>query len=339
LRTPGTTDDEAYLLYLKGRREWHRRENQSITAARDLFEEAIARDPNYADAHAGLADSYALFGGTFRPVDGKPLSKDEALNRGEAAARRALAIDPNHADAHASLGLIEMNRFHFRASERHLQRAIALNPSHSWGRSWYFLLLQAEERWDEAMREIRVERSVDPFPRQPNLALALYLNGDLEGALAEARKNLVDNENLWNAYWLMGMVREQQGRYDEAAAMYRKGLGKGPGFEAYLARVAAKTGDHATARKTARELEEKWKRGEQPATAIAYIYSALGEHDTAFQWLNRALDSREVLLRNQMHTIGLSEVRGDPRFADLKRRMFAIEKADEIAANRVKERR
>jgi eukaryotic-like serine/threonine-protein kinase len=334
LRTPGTTDDEAYLLYLKGRREWYRRENPAITAARDLFQQAITRDPNYADAYAGLADAYALFGGLYRPVDGKSLSKEEALNRGEAAARRALAIDPHHAEAYASLGLIEANRYHFRASERHLLRAIELNPNYPAARSWYWLILQAAGRFDEAMRQIRVIQSIDPLWTRGNFALALYVMGDLEGAVRESRKNLIENENLWNAYWVIGMVHEQQGRYEEAAAMYQKGVGNGPAFEAYLARVDAKAGRREKARITAKKLEEKWKRGEEPPTSIAYIYSALGEHDKAFQWLDRALESRDALLRNQMNGIGLSELRGDPRFAALKRRMFEIEAEDEIAAKR-----
>ena len=327
LRTPGTTDDEAYLLYLKGRREWYRRENQALTRARDLFQEAIARDPDYADAYVGLADTYALFGGSYRAVDDDALSKEEALSRGEAAARRALAIDPDHAEAYASLGLIESNRFHFRAAERHLQRAIALNPSYPAARSWYWINLQAEERWDEALRQIRAIQSIDPVWTRGNIALSLYLAGDLEGAVRESRKNLIQDESFASAYWIIGMVHERRGRYDEAAEMYRKNLGKGPIYEALLARIDAKTGNPAKARKTAKELEEKWRRGEQPPTAIAYIYSALGEHDTAFQWLERALESRDVLLRNQLHTIGLSELRGDPRFAELKKRMFETEDA------------
>ncbi|HEU4521306.1 MAG TPA: protein kinase [Thermoanaerobaculia bacterium] len=333
LRTAGTSNDEAYLLYLKGRREWYRRENETLTGARDLFQQAIDRDPSYADAYAGLADTYALFGGMFRPVGGEPLSKEEALSRGEAAARRALAIDPDHAEAHASLGLIAANRFHFRAAERHLQRAIALNPSYPSARSWYWLVLQAAERWDEALREIKVIQNIDPLWARGNFALALYLTGDVDGALRESRRNLIQDENFWNGHWIIGMVHERQGRYQEAAESYRKGLGRGPFFEALVARIDAKTGDAAKARKVAKELEEDWKRGQQPPTPIAYIYSALREYDTAFQWLDRALESRDVLLRNQLHTIGLSELRGDPRFADLKRRMFEIEAADERLAS------
>ena len=329
LRRPGTTDDEAYLLYLKGRHEWYRRRNDALTAARDLFQQAIARDPNFADAYAGLADTYALFGGIYRPVDDRALSKEEALSRAEAAARRALAIDPDHAEAHASLGLVEANRFHFRAAERHLQRAIALNPSCASAHTWYFIILQAAERWDEALREIRAVQSVDPLWTRGNVAFALYLTGDLEGAVRESRKNLIQDATIRNPYWIIGMVRERQGRLDEARAMYRESLGMGPAAEAFLARIDAKTGNPAEARRKAKELEERWRRGEQPPAAIAYIYSALGDHDTAFLWLERALDERDVLLRNHLHTVGLSELRGDPRFSALKRRMFEIENAEQ----------
>ena len=322
LAAPGTSSRQAYDLYLRGRHEWNKRSPEGLTRARVLFQQAIDADPSYAAAYSGLADAYIMMGGRLRAIP-----KDEAYSKARQAARRALEIDPSLAEAHASLGQIHSGLFEWKSAEREFRRSIGLNPNYATGHFWYALVLQAVGMFEEGLRELRVAAALDPLSPiiSANLARALLLNGDAEGALAEARRALELNPNFSDAYMVTGRAYESQGKYELAAAAYQR-LADAHVRRAQVGRIAAKLGRSAEARAIAREIEEVAAAGQIGPTSVAWIYSALGDNDRAFHWLEKALESRDVTLRETARMGVLSELRDDPRYDDLLRRMMNVER-------------
>jgi serine/threonine-protein kinase len=326
LPAPVTTNPEAYRLYLLGRHEQNKRSPEGFTKARVHFQQAIDSDPTFAPAYAGLADTYILMGGLFRL-----LPKEEAHTKAGWAARRALELDPGMAEAHASLGLIAQNEFRWKASEKELRRAIELNPNYAQGHLWYSLVLSTLGRSAEALNEMRQAARLDPLSPHvgANTARALNLVGDHEGAIREATKALELNPDFIYAHWQLGLAHDNQGNYPLAAEAYERMM-QAPGppnmARAAVGRAYAKLGRTADARKIVNELEGAAAKGQAAPTYIAWVYGALGEDDRAFFWLERALESRDVALRDSIRSGILRELHADPRYADLLRRMLTVEK-------------
>ena len=326
IESRSTANSEAYRLYLEGRYEWNKRSRQRLGRARELFQQAVDLDPTFAQAYVGLADAFILMGGHLRM-----LPQAEALAKGDAAARRALELDPGLSSAHASLGQIQSNQFHFRSAERELRAALELEPSYTTARVWYALVVKHTQGSEQALAQLRQAQALDP--RAPlvsaNIAHLLLGAGDHEAAMAAARSALELDPSYSGALMGLGLAFESQGRYAEAAEAYRRleGASGPPNMaRALLARVDAKRGHVADARREARALEALWPSGEIAPTHIAWVYAGLRDNDKAFAWLERALASRDVALRDFcMGNLQCSELRDDPRYADLRGRMLSVE--------------
>lgn len=321
-----TASREAYELYLRGRHEWNKRSVEGLKKAREYFQQAIDTDPAFAAAYDGLADTYTLMGGLLRV-----LPREEAYTKAEYAARRALEIDPKMAEGHASLGLIQSNQFRWKSAERELRESIELNPNYATAHLWYSLVLQVTGRFEDALREMRKAAALDPLSPHisTNMAHCLLLLGDYSGAIAEARKALELNPNFAYAYWNIGMAYEYQGKYELAAETYQR-MVEVPGppnmGRAASGRTWAKLRQTAEARTVARELEAIWPTGQIAPAQIAWIYAGLGEKDRAFFWLEKALETRDGSLRDSIRLVPLSELRDDPRYDELLRRLLTVEK-------------
>jgi serine/threonine-protein kinase len=326
LISPPTSSREAFELYLRGRHEWNKRSPEGVTGARKYFQQAIDSDPAFAAAYAGLADSYILMGGRLRV-----LPKEEAYAKAEAAARRALEIDPRMAEAHASLGQIHSNEFRWKSAEKEFRQSIELNQNYATARLWYSLVLQMTGRLEPGLGELRKAAAIDPLAPNifANLARCLLLLGDYTGAIAEARRGIDLNPNFADGYAVLGLAYHYQGEYDLAAESFQRMIeipGPPNWGRAMLGRTQAKLGRTAEARSVARELEGAWSTGQVAPSQIAWIYSALGEKDRAFFWLERAFETRDVTLRDTIRMVMLSELRDDPRYDDLLQRMLTVEK-------------
>ncbi|HEX7421816.1 MAG TPA: protein kinase [Thermoanaerobaculia bacterium] len=317
---PSTRNPEAYKRYLEGRYFWNKRTPDSIKKSIDLFEQAIAIDPQFALAYTGLADAYNI-NGEFRIVP-----PQEARDRADEAVRTALRLDPQLAEAHASLGLMESNRFHWSAAEKEFRKALELNPNYASALHWYSLLLVARGRVDESIVIMRKAEQIDPLSAVivANVASRLNAKGDYAGALVEARKSAELDPNYSWTYVQLGSAYEGLGEIENAAAAYNKGAGiPGPPClrEAFLARSDAILGNRAEALRLARRLEKRAALGEVQATCVGWAYSAGGDRDKALQWLNRAIDSRDAMVRGGIRSPVVKELRGDPRYAELLRRL------------------
>lgn len=321
LTAQSTSSRKAYELYLRGRHEWNKRSSEGVQAARDYFQQAIDSDPAFAAAWSGLADTYILMGGRFRL-----LPRDEAYTRAGHAARRALEIDPKMAEAHASLGQIHSNEFRWRSAEREFQRSIQLNPNYATAHFWYSMVLGATGDGEAALRHLRTAAALDPLSPiiSANLARGLILAGDYPGAIAESRRCLELNPEFGDAYLAMGRAYEAQGHDELAVEAYRR-IREPNVKRAHLASIDAKAGRVVEARAVARELEAMWPTGQVSPTHIALVHAALGELDRAFYWLEKALETRDVALRDSIRMVMFAELRDDPRYTDLLRRMLTIE--------------
>jgi TolB-like protein/DNA-binding winged helix-turn-helix (wHTH) protein/Tfp pilus assembly protein PilF len=316
-----SVDPEAHELYLRGRYFWNKRDQEGFTKAIDYFQQAIAKDPAYAAAYAGLADSYALSGG-FNLI---PVA--QAMPRARAAAERALELDSNLAEAHASLGLIApFNDWAWPDAERHYQRALELNPNYATAHHWYAEgYLMPVGRADEAIAEIRRAQELDPLSAviATDLGKELYFVHRYDEALVELKRALELDPNFVGAHnWISDTLLEK-GMYEEAIAELEKTR---PFKEerVYIRQTAylyARMGRRAKARAALAKSLQLSKGKQVSSGAVALIYAALGDKNESFQWLEKACTERSSFMTSLKYWSVFDSLRGDPRFSDLLRRV------------------
>jgi serine/threonine protein kinase/Tfp pilus assembly protein PilF len=308
-----TEDLEAYQLYLKGRFFWNKRSGEGFRKAIECFDQAIARDPVYALAHAGLADCYNLM-----PWYGYAWPR-EAFPKAKAASRRALEVEPKLAEAHTSLAHSIMNfDWDWAAAEKEFLRALELNPNYVTAHNWYSDYLTATGRHDAAIEQARRAQELDPLSliAKAYLGSRFYYARQYDRALEQLQTTLeMDEKYRATLYWA-GQVYLQMEHYEDAlAAFEQSGIGKGIGL------TYARMGRTEKARELARELEQLSAVRYVAPLDIAKTYMGLGETDTAFKWLEKAFEERDVWLFFLAVDPELDPLRNDTRFSHLLRRI------------------
>lgn len=307
-----TTNPEALQLYLKGRFYWNKRTRKDVEKSIEYFQQAIAIDPNYALAYAGLADAYALpEGGTLR--ERTPKARDAAL--------KALSLDTDLAEAHAALGHI-LTRYDldFVGAERELRRAIELNPNYVTAHQRYSELLSFLGRHEESSAGIKRALELEPLCLVCNSAsgYSMLFARKYDDAIAQLKRTVELDANFitahrglaW-AYWMTGnyaasveeraKVQEIDGD-NEKAARFRESFVKG-GWEGYL-----------------RYSTEDQNPG-GAAYSLAFFHAALGEKDKAFAELNKSFENRDYFVAALKVDPRLDPLRDDPRFQILIRKV------------------
>ncbi|MDQ1559257.1 MAG: hypothetical protein QOD32_2317 [Pyrinomonadaceae bacterium] len=317
-----TTSTEAYQTYLKGRYHWNKRRQEGIEKGIEYFGQAIALDPNYALAYAGLADSYALLGA----VEYAALPPVEAMQRAREATLKALEIDDTLAEAHASLAYVHIFDWNWTEAERAYRRSIELNPSYATAHHWYAHYLTAMGRQTEAVIRMQRALELDPLslPVNSGMGWHYYLTRQYDEAIHEYRKTLELSENFYMAHFLVGMALEQVGRFDEALASYERAIalsGASPAMLAAPGHAYALSGRREEARAVLASLHALAARQFVSPYHVAVIHAALGETDQAFDWLSRACDVQsEALIWFAVDPM-LDALRPDPRFARIMARI------------------
>lgn len=317
-----TDSAAAYQTYLKGRYYWNKRTLEGLQRGVEYFQQAIALDPNYALAHAGLADSYALLGA----VEYGALPPSEAMQKGRAAAVRALQLDDALAEAHASLGYIKIFYWDWQEAEKEYRRAIELNPNYSTAHHWYGHYLTAMGRFDEALVELQRAQELDPLSLAISAGMGwhFYLTRQNKRAIGEYRKTLEMDPNFYMARFLLGLAYEQEAMYEEALAEYQLAgqlSGGSLAMRAAPAHAYAMLGRRDEAERVLAEIQRLSNHSYVSPYHVASIYTALGSLEQAFDWLRRACDNRsEGLLWLAVDPI-LDSLRNDPQFTDIKRRV------------------
>jgi tetratricopeptide (TPR) repeat protein len=314
-----TANPEAYQDYLKGRFWWNRRTQESTFKAIDYFQQAIAKDPNYAVAYDGLADCFSQL-----PFNGSAAPK-EAFPKAREAAQKALEIDANLAEAHASLGFIKTEfDWDWPGAEKEFQRAIELNPNYATAYRWHALELEATGRLEEAIAEDKRALEFDPLslPINTYSGMTFYSARQFDQAIERERKTLELDPNFMLSHDFLGMAYVQKSMRKEGIAEFEKALEISPGDPLSLGELGnayALDGRGAEAQKVLDRLNQLSSQRYVSSMAMAIVYVGLGEKDKTFEWLEKSFQehfSVPIKLDPQFDSL-----RSDPRFADLLRRM------------------
>ena len=311
---------EAYRLYLKGRNAWNKRTSDALQEAIDFFNQAIAIDPNYGAAYAGLADCYNMLVvyGRLEPKEGFPKAKE--------AAQRALEIDESSAEAHSSLAFIKFRWDWDRsATEREFQTAIKLKPAYAPAHQWYSSYLVAVERFDEAIGEAKRTEELEPlsFVASSHLGWIYYLAGQNDKAIEQCRKILERDPSSFPARRYLGLAYEAKGMYSEAIAEFQTGvkLSGSPLMLALLGHAYAVSGKTAEAKQVLSDLQQlQGQRYVSPYT-VAAIHAGLGDQDQAFKWLETAVEERDIWLMNLKVDPVFAKLRSQRKFTDILARI------------------
>lgn len=312
---------EAYEAYLKGRYFWNKRTGEGLKKAIGYFNQAIGADPNYAQAYAGLADSYALMGDWEYGV----LPPAEAFPKAKTAATKALALDNTLGEAHTSLAFVlDLFDWDWGAAEREYRQAVDLSPNYATAHQWYTWHLIVLGRTSEAIAEMRRAESLDPLSLiiSADMADVLLIARRYDEAIQQSRKTMEMDPQFAVAHYQLGQAFVQKHMYDKGIAELQTAVGFSGGnktFRSALAYAYAASGRRNEALEILNDLKNRLNNGFSNASEIALIYVGLDEKDQALAWLEKAYGERfnpSVLIRPCFDPL-----RSDPRFQDLLRRI------------------
>jgi TolB-like protein len=311
------THPEAYRLYLKGRFYWYKLTPQAMQKAIEYFQEALEKDPAYAPAYAGLADTYntLAFFTVFPPREVVPKAK--------AAAVKALEIDATLAEAHVSLGWAGFTYdLDWPTAGKHFEQAVLLNPAYPVAHSFYSLYLGALGRSEEGLTEAK--RALDLDPVSPAVlhyvVVQLYMARRFDEAIEQCRKTIELDSSFTPAHRVLAEVYAAKGMYRESLAEYEKYAtlsGGSPGSTAFVGYARARLGQRDQAVRVLDQLGTASMQTYVPALSFAVVYVGLGEQDQAFVWLEKAFDERTNSLAYLKVQATWDPLRSDPRFTDL----------------------
>jgi len=308
--------------YLQGRYFLNRRSEPDMRKAIGYFENAIASDPNYAQAYAGLADCYNQLGTALVGVM-PPL---EARRTAETAARKALEIDSELAEAHAALGYVNFFNWNWITGEEELKRSIELNPNYASAHSHYALYLVARERTDEALAEINRAQELDPLSLSISSSRGfVLLNAHrYDEAIDQLRRVIAIDPNHYQANWFLAFTYLANRQIDQSIITAEKAVavsGRAPAALGVLGLAYGNAGRKREANQVLNELQQVQKQRYVTPMALTLVYMGLGNKDQAFAWLEKAYEERSNHIAFFKVNPTIDPLRSDPRFNALLRKI------------------
>jgi TolB-like protein/Flp pilus assembly protein TadD len=313
-----TENPEAYELYLKGRFFWNKRTADDLRKSIDYFNQAIEKDPNYAQAYAGLAQAWKLL-----PAFNGGAPKD-CFPQAEAAAKKALALDDTSSSAHAALASLKgLNGFDYPGAISEYERALQLNPNDATAHQWFANDTLANVGQNEReLTELKRAVELDPLSLviNSNLGWAYIHLGRLDEAIAQLRKTVEMDGAFYYARYSLGLALELKGAVPEAIAEYQKAIAisEDPVPLGMLGRLYAVQGRKDEAQKILQQLRQRREQHYTAAYALALVYLGLGDHNEALNWLEQGYQERDGFNIGPIRVDPLlTPLRGDPRFEAL----------------------
>ena len=317
-----TENGEAYQLYLMGSYYRRTRSEKGLQKSIESFEQAIKKDPNYAPAYAGLAETYSVLLYT------RLLLPGEARQKEELAALKALEIDSDLAEAHTAMARVKELDLNWSAAEEERKRALELNPNSAEVQGSYGHHLRALGRLDEAMPYSKRAQELDPLSLERNVdtGFAFYFARQYDRAIEQFQKTIQMDPTYAPAHARLGLAYLAKGRYEDAIAEYEKAkaLDERSRRASNLGYAYAVAGKRAEALKMLDELKEQAKQRYVSPYEFALVYIGLGEKDQAFVYLDKTYEESPDLLVFIKVSPQYDSLRSDPRFADLLRRMKLV---------------
>jgi serine/threonine-protein kinase len=316
-----TENTEAYQLYLKGRYHNSKWNKEGWEKAVEYYEQALAKEPDYAPAWAAIANTKGqlwYFGHTV---------PDASIQEMKLAVARALDLDPTLSDAHMSKARVLLwYDWDWTASEQEFRQALKLNPNNTEARALFCFLLALQGRHSEAIAEVSRALELDPLSLSVNYchALIFWLTGDYDRLLQHAHKVIELEPNYFGGYWMTGAERWVRGAYEEAIPQFQKAvaLNAGPLPLAYVGCLYGIVGDREQAQRVLDELQTLSTKQYVHRYCFAIVWAGLGELDRTFELLEQSYERREGVLLFLKHVARqIPQLGTDPRLADLLKRI------------------
>jgi eukaryotic-like serine/threonine-protein kinase len=316
-----TENAEAYRLYLRGRHHWNMWTEEGFYNAIAYFQQAVEKDPSYALAYAGLADSYILLGWN------SYLPPKEVFPNGKAAATTALQLDPDLPEAHASLAaLLWLHDWRWDEAQIEFQRSLELDPTYPTANHWYAEYLMTMGKHAEVMAKMKKGHELDPLSLIINVAVgwALYNARQYDEAIEQLRRTVELDPNYPVTYWILGLLLRMTGCYELAMSEGEKGVnlsGGSPLMRAALAHTFSAAGRTTEAVQTLDELTELATHRYVASYFFAGIHVGLGENDRALEYLEKSYEEHSHWLIYLHIDPSMDGLRGNPRFQNLLHRV------------------
>jgi eukaryotic-like serine/threonine-protein kinase len=316
-----TDDAEAYRLYLKGRHHWNRWTEDGFYKAIEYFQQAVDKDPAYALAYTGLADSYVLLGWN------SYLPPKEAFPKGKMAAMRALRLQPDLGEAHNPLAaVLWLHDWQWQEAEMEFNRSLALNPAYPTANHWYAEYLMTMGRHADAIARMKNSQELDPLSLIISVAIgwAFYMAQRYDEAIDQLQRTVDLDPNYPVTYWILGLIRRKMGRPDLAITAGEKGVklsGGSPLMRAALAQTFATAGKRKRAIQILEDLTKLTKQKYVAPYFFAGIHIGLGEDDLAIEYLEKSYEEHSHWLIYLHIDPSMDGLRSNPRFQDLLRRI------------------
>ncbi|HEU4434270.1 MAG TPA: protein kinase [Pyrinomonadaceae bacterium] len=312
-----TANPEAYQLYLKGRFYWNKRTPADFQKAIGFFQQAIDKDPNYALAYSGLADTYTLL----TVYSSEP--PRELMPKAKKAALKALELDDRLAEAHASYGqIVVYYDYEMAEAEKRYRHALELNPNYATAHQWLAELLSTLKRFDEALAEIKRALDLDPMSVIMNRIYADILQDQRrwDESIEQYKKTIELDPSFATAHYFLGRTYEAQGKYDQAVAQYAiagRVSGLPPELVEQSSQVYAKSGWKPYLQTTLDQILNQPTVRKFPPFVIATYYARLGDKEQTLAWLERGYEERDFRMTLISVSFEFDNLRSDPRFEQL----------------------
>jgi serine/threonine protein kinase/tetratricopeptide (TPR) repeat protein len=316
-----TEDAEAYRLYLKGRHHWNQWTEDGFYKAIEHFQQAVDKDPAYALAYTGIADSYVLLGWN------SYLPPKDAFPRGKMAALAALRLDPDLAEARTPLAAVSwLYDWQWSEAQAEFKRSLKLNPVHPTANHWFAEFLMTMGRHQEVIAAMKKSQELDPLSLIISVAIgwAFYMARRYDEAIEQLRRTVELDPNYPVTYWILGLLLRKIGQYEAAIAEGEKGVQLSGGSTLMKAALAQSLATAGQKEKSLHILDELTKLSRHKYVApyfFAGVHTGLGEADRAMEYLEKSFEEHSHWLIYLHLDPGMDGLRSDPRFLELLQRV------------------